>query len=30
LCDKLKELKLGVETKLTETVQIKTDWFSNL
>lgn len=30
LCDKLKELKLGVDTKLTETVDIKTDWFSNL
>ncbi|WP_153799136.1 restriction endonuclease [Foetidibacter luteolus] len=30
LCDKLKELKLGVETKLTETVEVKTDWFSNL
>lgn len=30
LCDKLKELKLGIETKLTETVQVKTDWFNNL
>ncbi|MEW6509051.1 MAG: restriction endonuclease [Bacteroidota bacterium] len=30
LCDKLKELKLGVETKLTETVDIKNDWFNNL
>ena len=30
LCDKLKELKLGIETKLTETVEIKTDWFNNL
>lgn len=30
LCDKLKELKLGVETKLTETVTVKTDWFRNL
>lgn len=30
LCDKLKELKLGVDTKLTETVDIKTEWFSNL
>lgn len=30
LCDKLKELKLGVETRLTETIEIKNDWFSNL
>lgn len=30
LCDKLKELKLGVDTKLTETVEIKDDWFNNL
>lgn len=30
LCDKLKELKLGVETKLTETIDIKNDWFNNL
>lgn len=30
LCDKLKELKLGVETKLTETVHIKNDWFNSL
>ena len=30
LCDKLKELKLGIETKLTETVEVKTDWFNNL
>ena len=30
LCDKLKELNLGVETKMTETVDIKNDWFSNL
>ncbi len=30
LCDKLKELKLGVETKLTETVDIKNDWFNSL
>jgi restriction system protein len=30
LCDKLKELKLGVETKLTETIDIKSDWFNNL
>ena len=30
LCDKMKELKLGVDTKLTETVDIKSDWFTNL
>lgn len=30
LCDKLKELKLGVETKLIEAVEIKNDWFTNL
>jgi restriction system protein len=30
LCDKLKELKLGVEARLTETVDIKSDWFNNL
>lgn len=30
LCDKLKELKLGVEIKLTETVEIKDEWFNNL
>lgn len=30
LCDKMKELKLGVDTKLTETVDIKNEWFSNL
>lgn len=30
LCDKLKELKLGIETKLTETIEVKTDWFNNL
>lgn len=30
LCDKLKELKLGVDTILTETVDIKNEWFSNL
>ncbi|MEY4571483.1 MAG: hypothetical protein RLZ10_694 [Bacteroidota bacterium] len=30
LCDKLKELNLGVETKLTETVEIKNEWLSNL
>lgn len=30
LCDKLKELKLGVETKMTESVEINSDWFTNL
>ena len=30
LCDKLKELNLGVETKLTETISIKSDWYNNL
>ena len=29
LCDKLKELNLGVETKLTETVEIKNEWLNN-
>ncbi len=30
LCDKLKELNLGVDTKLTEIVEIKNDWFNSL
>lgn len=30
LCDKLKELKLGVATKMTETVEIKNEWYGNL
>ncbi len=30
LCEKLKELKLGIETKLTETVEVKKDWFDKL
>jgi restriction system protein len=30
LCDKLKELKLGVETKMTETIDIKDEWFMSL
>ena len=30
LCDKLKELKLGIETRLSETVEVKADWFNNL
>lgn len=30
LCEKLKELKLGVETRLIEEVEVKEDWFSKL
>lgn len=30
LCEKLKELKLGVSTKLTETIEIKNEWFTAL
>lgn len=30
LCDKLKELELGVTTKLTETVEINDEWLNNL
>ena len=30
LCDKLRELKLGIETIITETVEIKNDWFNGL
>ena len=30
LCDKLKELKLGVETELIESVIVKTNWFDNI
>lgn len=30
LCDKLKELKLGVYTELIETVYIKDEWFNDL
>jgi restriction system protein len=30
LCDKLKELNLGVTTKLTETIELKNEWFINL
>jgi len=30
LCDKMKELKIGVDTKLTETIEIKSEWFNNL
>lgn len=30
LCDKLKELNLGVETQLIEVINIKKDWYNNL
>lgn len=30
LCDKLKELNLGVETQLIEVINIKRDWYNNL
>ncbi len=30
LCEKLKEMKLGVETKFVEAVDIKREWFQNL
>ncbi|WP_165041320.1 restriction endonuclease [Dysgonomonas sp. ZJ709] len=30
LCDKLKELKLGIDTHQKEIVEIRNDWFSNL
>lgn len=30
LCDKLKELKLGIDTHQKEIVEIQNDWFSNL
>jgi restriction system protein len=30
LCDKLKEFRLGVQTELIESVEIKTDWFDKL
>ncbi len=30
LCDKLKELSLGVTTKITESVEVKNEWFNNL
>jgi len=30
LCEKLKELKLGVETVVTETVDVKSEWFNSL
>jgi restriction system protein len=30
LCDKLKELKLGLATKITELIEINADWFNTL
>lgn len=30
LCEKLKELKLGITTKIIESVEVNNDWFSNL
>ncbi|WP_411727718.1 restriction endonuclease [Methyloglobulus sp.] len=30
LCEKLKELRLGVETKLIESVEIRDEWFNSL
>jgi restriction system protein len=30
LCDKLKELKLGVDTKFSEIIDVKNEWFNNL
>lgn len=30
LCDKLKELRLGVDTRLIESVEVKGEWFDNL
>jgi restriction system protein len=30
LCEKLKELRLGVDTKLIESVEIRDDWFNGL
>lgn len=30
LCEKLKELNLGMETKIVESVEIKADWFNKL
>jgi restriction system protein len=30
LCEKLKELRLGVEVELIESVTVKNNWFSNL
>jgi restriction system protein len=30
LCEKLKELNLGVTTKIVESIEINRDWFLNL
>lgn len=30
LCDKLKELKLGIAIQMTESIEIKSEWFNNL
>lgn len=30
LCEKLKELKLGIDTQLVELVQVRKEWFGNL
>jgi len=30
ICDKLKELRLGVDTKIIESVEMKSDWFKNI
>ena len=30
LCDKLKELRLGIDTIITETVEIRSEWFNGL
>lgn len=30
LCEKLKELKLGIETHMIEKIEIRSDWFANL
>ena len=30
LCDKLKEFKLGITTKLIEKVNVLVDWFDNI
>jgi restriction system protein len=30
LCEKLKELRLGVDTQLVESVEIRDEWFKGL
>ncbi len=30
LCDKLKELKLGIKTKLIESIELNAEWYKNL